>query len=123
MKVFKHLDSLEKDQGLYPVYVNTQTGELVPSRITLGALGDSFYEYMVKLWVFTNKQADGYRRMWEESSRGVMNKLVQTSKSGYRYMAQTTDAGTRIEYKMEHLVRSFLTFFSFFMMLTFQHKW
>ena len=104
MKVFKHLDSLEKDQGLYPVYVNIQNGELQPSRITLGALGDSFYEYMVKLWIFTNKQADGYRRMWEESSRGIMNKLVQTSISGYRYMAQTNDGGRNIEYKMEHLV-------------------
>jgi mannosyl-oligosaccharide alpha-1,2-mannosidase len=102
MNVFKHLDSLDKDQGLYPLYVNIRSGQFHGSEYSLGALGDSFYEYMVKLWLFTSKQADGYRRMYEESSVGILNKLVQTTPSGYRYMAQI-GKGNRLEKKMEHL--------------------
>merc|ERR1712137_281746 len=70
--------------------------------ISFGALGDSFYEYQLKLWLFTNKEADGYRRMYEESANGAIKRLIQTSKSGYRYLAQI-DRGGSITHKMEHL--------------------
>lgn len=103
MKVFDHLDKLPKIvEGLYPLYVNQNTGTFRGNDYSIGALGDSFYEYMVKLWLFTNKQTPGYRRMFQESARGMLSTLVQTSPSGYRYMAQTSRGN--IAYKMEHLV-------------------
>jgi len=102
MNVFKHLDSLPKAvEGLYPLYINQGSGTFKGNDYSIGALGDSFYEYMVKLWLFTDKQSDGYRRMYQESARGMMSTLVQTSASGFRYMAQTS-RGT-IQHKMEHL--------------------
>ena len=103
MKVFDHLDGLHKEkEGLYPLYINQKTGQFRGIDYSIGALGDSFYEYMLKLWLFTDKQGDGYRRMYEESARGMQAHLVQTSVSGYRYMAQTK--GQTLEKKMEHLV-------------------
>ena len=107
MEVFTHLDSLPKDmEGLYPLYVNVNSGQFTKKGdISIGALGDSFYEYMVKLWLLTDKQANGYKRMYEESARGMMEHLVLTSKSGYRYMSQMGNG--RIQNKMEHLVGSF----------------
>ena len=71
----------------------------------MGALGDSFYEYMLKLWLFTDKQFEGYSRMYRESSVGIKDVLVQTTKSGYRYVDQIGRSGTR-EKRMEHLVLS-----------------
>lgn len=55
LQVFKHLDSLRKTDGLYPLYVNPRTGDFQGQDVSLGALGDSFYEYMLKLWLLTNK--------------------------------------------------------------------
>ena len=110
--MFRHLDSLEKSDGLYPLYVNRGSGEFSGREVSFGALGDSFYEYMLKLWLFTGKEADGYRRMYEESSTGAINRLVQTSKSGYRYLAQMGKGGG-ITTKMEHLVSVFLFFVDF----------
>lgn len=103
MNVFRHLDSLGKTDGLYPLYLNRASGEFSSNEISFGALGDSFYEYMLKLWIFTGKEADGYRRMYEESSEGAIKRLVQTSKSGYRYLAQIGRSGN-VDKKMEHLV-------------------
>lgn len=100
--MFTHLDSLQKENGLYPLYVNIRTGQFQGTEYSLGALGDSFYEYMIKLWIFTSKQAGGYRRMYEESAKGIMERLVQTSPSGYRFLAQI-GKGNRLERKMEHL--------------------
>jgi len=102
MNVFRHLDSLEKSNGLYPLYIDRNSGNFIGREISFGALGDSFYEYMLKLWIFTNKEADGYRRMYEESTTGAMERLILTSKSGYRYLGQINSGGG-ISTKMEHL--------------------
>ncbi|KAH9493418.1 Mannosyl-oligosaccharide 1,2-alpha-mannosidase IB [Dermatophagoides farinae] len=40
------LDSLPKPNGLYPNYINPKTGKFGQKHISLGALGDSFYEYL-----------------------------------------------------------------------------
>ena len=71
--------------------------------VSLGALGDSFYEYMLKLWLLTNKQFNGYSRMYKESSVGIKDVLIQTTPSGYKYLAQIGRSGA-LEQKMEHLV-------------------
>lgn len=42
--------------GLAPIYVDTSTGTLQGQMTTLGARGDSYYEYMLKQWVLTGKQ-------------------------------------------------------------------
>jgi len=37
--------------GLFPIKVNIADGNVADSHITFGALGDSFYEYLLKLWI------------------------------------------------------------------------
>jgi mannosyl-oligosaccharide alpha-1,2-mannosidase len=41
--------------GLLPIYINPDTANPSQSTITFGAMGDSFYEYLLKVWVFGNK--------------------------------------------------------------------
>lgn len=48
----------QKD-GLAPVYVNPETGlfeSLEKRRVTLGARGDSYYEYLLKQWLLSGKR-------------------------------------------------------------------
>merc|ERR1712137_181670 len=102
LRVFSHLDGLVKTKpGLYPLYVSPDHGGFSGSDYSVGALGDSFYEYELKLWLLTNKQADGYRRMYEESTLGMEEHLVKSSPSGYRYMSQIRNG--RQQLRMEHL--------------------
>lgn len=40
--------------SLYPISVQTSSGNLMHGgKITLGAMGDSFYEYLLKMWLYT----------------------------------------------------------------------
>lgn len=41
--------------GLFPIKVNLADGNFADSHVTFGALGDSFYEYLLKLWLQVNQ--------------------------------------------------------------------
>jgi hypothetical protein len=41
--------------------MNPENGQFVPSDIRLGSRGDSFYEYLLKQWLQTNRTENVYR--------------------------------------------------------------
>lgn len=106
----------------------------IASKLTIGALADSFYEYQLKLWLLTNKvlflsfplhktkqknkkqkkQYDGYKTMYEESSNGIIKKLVRTSVYGLKYIDEISKEGKYMQ-QMEHLVRNPFFFFLFWL--------
>eukprot|EP01096_Ripella_sp_DP13-Kostka_P004994 TRINITY_DN1758_c0_g2_i1.p1 TRINITY_DN1758_c0_g2~~TRINITY_DN1758_c0_g2_i1.p1 ORF type:complete len:759 (+),score=251.84 TRINITY_DN1758_c0_g2_i1:128-2404(+) len=102
MAVFKKLREMMPDDGLYPVYFDQGEGRKNNGgHMTLGAMADSFYEYELKLWLLTNKQYDGYRSMYEESSNGAIDKLVRESKAGHLFIEDVRNG--RPQNRMEHL--------------------
>ncbi len=60
-------------QGLMPLFVNPKTGRWTNRKVSFGALGDSYYEYLIKLWVLKGRQPqdEWVREMWEQVSRLV----------------------------------------------------
>jgi mannosyl-oligosaccharide alpha-1,2-mannosidase len=48
-RVFELMAHKKPPHGLYPIYVNTRDGSFTNSNVTFGALGDSFYEYLLKV--------------------------------------------------------------------------
>ncbi|VDM27614.1 unnamed protein product [Toxocara canis] len=62
------LSSIEKPEGLYPNYLNPETGEWGPKHVSVGAFGDSFYEYLLKSWLLSNKQDDETEASMNEAS-------------------------------------------------------
>ena len=55
-KVSEHIHQQEKYDGLVPIFINPNTGMFREySTITLGARGDSYYEYLLKQWLQTGK--------------------------------------------------------------------
>eukprot|EP00026_Physarum_polycephalum_P004819 Phypoly_transcript_04843.p1 GENE.Phypoly_transcript_04843~~Phypoly_transcript_04843.p1 ORF type:complete len:590 (+),score=96.86 Phypoly_transcript_04843:68-1837(+) len=102
LKAYDTLDRITKPNGLYPVYLNSESGGFSNQRVTLGALGDSYYEYLLKYWILTGKQHDKYRRMYEEAMTAVIAQLVKKSTpSGLVYIAEKEGG---IVDKMDHLV-------------------
>ena len=49
--------SLPRTSGLAPIYINADSGQFRPgAAITLGARGDSYYEYLLKQWIQMGKK-------------------------------------------------------------------
>ena len=50
-------------QGLLPLYIHPQTGDATTQMVSMGAMGDSYYEYLLKVWIYKGrrKEDDMYR--------------------------------------------------------------
>ena len=56
-KVSRHFHNLDKAHGLVQIYINPHSGYLESGgTITLGARGDSYYEYLLKQWLQGGKK-------------------------------------------------------------------
>ncbi|CAI9757585.1 unnamed protein product [Fraxinus pennsylvanica] len=89
--------------GLLPIYINPHRGTRSYSTITFGAMGDSFYEYLLKVWIQGNKTAavKHYREMWETSMKGLLSLVRRTTPSNFTYLCEKT--GNSLTDKMDEL--------------------
>lgn len=94
----------QKFHGLYPVYVSSQTGHM-DGHVTLGALGDSFYEYLLKMWLLTDKKVPRFREMYDEAATSIAERMVKkTQPNGLWYFAElSSPVGTATQAKMDEL--------------------
>uniref|UniRef100_A0A7E4ZXP7 alpha-1,2-Mannosidase n=2 Tax=Panagrellus redivivus TaxID=6233 RepID=A0A7E4ZXP7_PANRE len=96
------LDKAEKPRGLYPNYINPSTGKFTAEHVSLGAMGDSFYEYLIKSYILTNKTDSQALKMHVGASEAIQANMLFTSKSGLKYLAELRNLNTP-EHKMGHL--------------------
>ena len=103
-EVMLHVHQLPKKDGLVPIFINADTGKFSGSRITLGARGDSYYEYLLKQWLQSGKTDGRWRDMYVETVDGIMKNLVKTSSGPMKltYIAELSGKSPRP--KMDHLV-------------------
>lgn len=83
MKVLEHLNTLPKVEGLVPIYISPNSGKFSGDNIRLGSRGDSYYEYLIKVWLQQGTRRDSnwtyLYDMYEEAMKGVRHLLVQKS--------------------------------------------
>lgn len=96
------------DDGLYPNFLDPKSGRWGSKHVSLGALGDSFYEYLLKMWIFHGGrnnlgiEVDTLgRRAFDDAMATVQTHLVRTSKSGYLHLVDMRSK--RVLPKMGHL--------------------
>jgi hypothetical protein len=95
---------IHRGAGLFPIKISVRDGSFADSHITFGALGDSFYEYLLKVWLQGGKKETWLREMYDEAVDGVVSKLLDTSSpSGYLFMADLSGSRNKVR-KMDHLV-------------------
>ncbi len=68
------MDKAEKPDGLYYNYISPESGKWTNQHVSMGALGDSFYEYLVKAWVQSDKQDVQAKRMYDETMVAIEKK-------------------------------------------------
>jgi len=90
-----------KPSSLYPNYLNPKTGKWGQQHTSMGALGDSFYEYLLKEWLRSGKVDIEAKNLFDQAATDVENELVKTSASGLVYFAEKKYG--RLEHKMDHL--------------------
>eukprot|EP00486_Rosalina_sp_Unknown_P013068 CAMPEP_0201584634 /NCGR_PEP_ID=MMETSP0190_2-20130828/113121_1 /ASSEMBLY_ACC=CAM_ASM_000263 /TAXON_ID=37353 /ORGANISM="Rosalina sp." /LENGTH=599 /DNA_ID=CAMNT_0048029001 /DNA_START=45 /DNA_END=1844 /DNA_ORIENTATION=+ len=95
-KVFETLDPEREGgptlplRGQYPLFLDSNSVRFRNNHISWGAMGDSFYEYLLKFWIYTGKKEDSrYRRMYVEAVEGMKETLWSfNTPSGLNYIAE-----------------------------------
>ncbi|PIK39368.1 putative mannosyl-oligosaccharide 1,2-alpha-mannosidase IB-like [Apostichopus japonicus] len=100
-KVRSILKSTEKIDGLYPNYLHPKTGKWGQKHVSLGALGDSYYEYLLKSFILTGGSDTQALEMYREAIEAMERKMKQTSNSGLVFFGDFR--GAKVEKKMDHL--------------------
>ena len=103
MRPFQVMYQKHPPTGLYPIKVSNRDGSFADSQITFGALGDSFYEYLLKVWLQGGRKETWLREMYDSAMDGVMEHLLLASDvSGYAFLSDWN--GRYNNRKMDHLV-------------------
>ncbi|KAI4329443.1 hypothetical protein L6164_021707 [Bauhinia variegata] len=101
--VIIQLNKTFPDDGLLPIYIDPRSGATAYSPITFGAMGDSFYEYLLKVWIQGNKTpaVKHYRDMWEKSMKGLLSLIKRSTPSSFTYICEKN--GGSLSDKMDEL--------------------
>ncbi|XP_019724712.1 mannosyl-oligosaccharide 1,2-alpha-mannosidase IA [Hippocampus comes] len=101
MNIRKLLNKIEKPQGLYPNFLSPVSGNWVQHHVSIGGLGDSFYEYLIKSYLMSDKMDEDAKNMYYNALEAIESNLVQKSPGGLTYMAEWR--GGILDHKMGHL--------------------
>eukprot|EP01138_Halocafeteria_seosinensis_P013132 gb/GECG01013412.1/.p1 GENE.gb/GECG01013412.1/~~gb/GECG01013412.1/.p1 ORF type:complete len:666 (+),score=113.24 gb/GECG01013412.1/:1-1998(+) len=122
------LKEIEPSDGLWPIWVDPGNGKFTSQTATLGARGDSIYEYILKQWVVQggldrrrasvwtgsfsissdpsvdNQHLLKLREMYDRSVASIKSQLVRrtSGKKPLTYIAERV--GGSVNNKMDHLV-------------------
>ncbi|XP_050511939.1 endoplasmic reticulum mannosyl-oligosaccharide 1,2-alpha-mannosidase isoform X2 [Diabrotica virgifera virgifera] len=104
-RVSKIIHKLDKKDGLVPIFINANTGQFrTYATITVGARGDSYYEYLLKQWVQTGKTIDYLKADYLESIAGMETHLARrTEPNRYLFIGELLGGGKDFKPKMDHL--------------------
>ncbi|CAB1340325.1 unnamed protein product [Coregonus sp. 'balchen'] len=101
MNIRKVLNRLDKPQGLYPNYLNPNSGQWGQHHVSVGGLGDSFYEYLLKAWLMSDKTDEEGKKLYYDALQAIETSLMRKSSGGLTYIAEWK--GGLLEHKMGHL--------------------
>uniref|UniRef100_A0A8K9V1N7 alpha-1,2-Mannosidase n=1 Tax=Oncorhynchus mykiss TaxID=8022 RepID=A0A8K9V1N7_ONCMY len=101
MNIRKLLNKIEKPHGLYPNFLSPVSGNWVQHHVSIGGLGDSFYEYLIKSYLMSDKTDEEAKKMYYSALEAIEANLVQKSPGGLTYMAEWR--GGILDHKMGHL--------------------
>jgi hypothetical protein len=113
------VDKPKRIPGLYPTIIDNRNGEWQQGRFlkrkhgimdklgsyTVGASADSFYEYLLKIWIASDRSLDKFREYYDESAEAIKKVLIRRTANGDLFLGQGTK--DHVPEEMEHLVLVF----------------
>ncbi|GCB73794.1 hypothetical protein scyTo_0002876 [Scyliorhinus torazame] len=95
------LQKMDRPNGLYPNYLNPRTGRWGQHHTSVGGLGDSFYEYLLKAWLVSDKTDTEARKMYDDAMQAIEKHLIRKSNTGLTFIGEWKNG--HLERKMGHL--------------------
>lgn len=106
-RAFEILKEISPPNGLFPYFLRNEQPKpkFSNDKLTFGAMADSLYEYMLKVWLQSGKTDTMYREMYDLAIDSMHKELLHTSTpSGLVYIADKSANTGEIDHKMDHLV-------------------
>jgi hypothetical protein len=105
-KVMQVVDNNGAKDGLLPIFIYADRGTFRGNEIRWGSRGDSYYEYLIKQYLQTQKQEPIYQEMWNESLNGAKKHLLTYTKNSHFTVLGERPNGIegKLHPKMDHLV-------------------
>jgi len=105
-KVTRTIRGMPKKDGLVAILLKPHGAQpMFAGAYSLGARGDSYYEYLLKQWILTNQSEPVFLEDYRVAMRGVREHLVKRTNGplNLTYIAEETSSGSLYQ-KMDHLV-------------------
>lgn len=92
-------------EGLYPLYFDSNNPRWTNSKVSVGAMGDSWYEYLLKVWVQGGRTEamKGWFNAWEKTARGILDNLLVYSDDDPSIAFVGSWNGGQVIQEMDHL--------------------
>jgi mannosyl-oligosaccharide alpha-1,2-mannosidase len=71
----------ERFAGLVPIEVDVISGSFVKGLITWGGAADSFYEYLLKMYVYDPESYGNYKDRWAQAADSTIKYLASSPKT------------------------------------------
>jgi mannosyl-oligosaccharide alpha-1,2-mannosidase len=101
-KIHKTLFGEFPDQGLYPERLYADSGRLNRNTRSVDAMSDSFYEYLIKIFVMTNRSLPIMLDRYLMATKEIESKLLVRLREGsWTYLTRLVDG--QPDHQMTHL--------------------
>jgi len=101
LRTYEALRKVQPGDKLFPVFVNPDNGHFTTGQITIGALADSFYEYIVKYWLVTDKSETQIGKWYFEIAESILQHLGTPIANSDQYVLYERNGG--LINKFDHL--------------------
>jgi len=104
MEIMKNDD--KRDSGLYSCFIDQNSGSGNGAQdYSVGGLGDSYYEYLLKQWLQTNKTESRLKKWYYKSEKGIKRLLLNevATRDGQIYKIFSSYKNGYKDPRMEHL--------------------
>mmetsp|Transcript_108254 Transcript_108254/g.312856 ORF Transcript_108254/g.312856 Transcript_108254/m.312856 type:complete len:943 (-) Transcript_108254:23-2851(-) len=90
-------------RGLVPIYLTREGNppKFNSKKFSIGAMGDSYYEYLLKHWLQSGKRKGHLKESWKTSMREMIEQMVTKTKGGTTFIAELLNGRKRN--RMDHL--------------------
>jgi len=102
-RAFNSILAAAGDRGLVPIYLSKteEVPHFTGTKISLGAMGDSYYEYLLKQWLQSGKVEDRFKDLWKRSMKEMIEKLIVKTDNGLTMVAEMENNNRKN--RMDHL--------------------
>ncbi|KAJ1984254.1 hypothetical protein H4R34_000766 [Dimargaris verticillata] len=103
-RVIHRLDRLRTDYpGLIPAHLDAESGQAMSDLYTFGAMGDSYYEYLIKYAVLTDRKHGLHGQMYTKAINSMKLVMLTTAANHPDDWYLPELHGNRVDSRMHHL--------------------